>query len=79
MQRSSTISPRVSARCPPRVNANKASAADLERILGITTKQAEAIVAYRTKNGDFKDVDGIKKVDGIDAAAIDAKKDRIVF
>jgi competence protein ComEA len=49
------------------------------RVLAITQKQADAIVAYRTKNGDFKDVDGIKKVDGVDAAAIDAKKDSIVF
>ncbi len=64
---------------PPKVNVNKASSADLARVLGVTAKQADAIIAYRTKNGDFKDLDGVKKVEGVDAAAIDAKKDRIVF
>ena len=64
---------------PPKVNVNKATAADLVRILKITDKQAEAIVAYRTKNGDFKDLDGVKKVDGLDAATVDGKKDNIVF
>jgi competence protein ComEA len=64
---------------PPKVNINKASSADLARVLAITAAQADAIVAWRTKNGDFKDLDGVKKVTGIDAAAIDAKKDNIVF
>ncbi len=64
---------------PAKVNVNKAASADLVRVLGITAAQADAIVAYRVKNGDFKDVDGVKKVAGVDAAAIDAKKDRIVF
>ena len=43
------------------------------------TAQAEAIVAYRTKNGNFKDLDGVKKVDGVDGSAIDAKKASIDF
>lgn len=64
---------------PPKVNINKASSADLARVLAITPKQADAIIAWRTKNGDFKDLDGVKKVEGVDAAAIDAKKDSIVF
>lgn len=64
---------------PAKINVNKATAPALEKALGVTTKQAEAIVAYRTKNGDFKDLDGLKKVEGMDAAAIDAKKDTIVF
>jgi competence protein ComEA len=64
---------------PPKVNINKASSADLARVLAITAAQADAIIAYRTKNGDFKDLDGVKKVAGIDATAIDAKKDNIVF
>lgn len=64
---------------PPKVNVNKATAAELEKALGITTKQAEAIVAYRTKNGNFKDLDGVKKVDGVDAATLDAKKDSVTF
>jgi competence protein ComEA len=63
----------------PKVNINKGSACELQRILGITMEQANAILAYRTKNGDFKDLASVKKVEGIDAAAIDAKKDAITF
>ena len=62
-----------------KVNINKATAAALEKALEIPTAQAEAIVQYREKNGSFKDLDAVKKVDGIDAAALDAKKDRIEF
>ena len=64
---------------PPRVNVNKATSAELEKALGVTTKQAEDIVAYRTKNGNFKDLDALKKVEGLDAAALDAKKDNLAF
>ena len=64
---------------PPRFNVNKAAAAQLERVLGITTKQAEAIVAFRAKNGDFKDLDALKKVEGLDSAVVDAKKSVIDF
>lgn len=62
-----------------KVNINKAAAAELARALEIPAAQAEAIVQYREKNGSFKDLDAVKKVDGIDAAALDAKKDRIEF
>jgi competence protein ComEA len=62
-----------------KVNVNKAAVCELARVLSITTAQAEAITAYRTKNGEFKDLDGLKKVDGIDAAALDAKKAVISF
>ena len=62
-----------------KVNINKAAAADLEKALSITGAQAEAIVQYRAKNGNFSDLDALKKVEGLDAAAVDAKKDRIEF
>jgi competence ComEA-like helix-hairpin-helix protein len=62
-----------------KVNINKATAGALEKALEITGAQAEAIVQYREKNGSFKDLDAVKKVGGIDAAVLDAKKDRIEF
>jgi len=64
---------------PPKVNVNKASAAELEKALAITTQQAGAIVAYREKNGNFKDLDALKKVEGLDGATLDAKKESIAF
>ena len=62
-----------------KVNINKAAACELSRVLGVTSQQADAIVEYRTKNGNFKDLAAVKKVEGVDAAAIDAKKDVIAF
>ena len=41
--------------------------------------QAAAIIEYRTKNGNFKSIDDLKKVPGIDPAKIDAKKDRLTL
>ncbi len=63
----------------PKVNVNKANSAELEKALELTTAQATAIVDHRAKNGDFKSIDDLKKVRGIDAAKIDAKRDRIAF
>jgi competence protein ComEA len=63
----------------PRINVNKASAIQLESGLSLRRSQAAAIIEYRTKNGDFKTLDDLKKVPLVDAAKIDAKKDRITF
>lgn len=62
-----------------KVNINKAAACELTRMLEIPNEQANAIVAYREKNGSFKDLDAVKKVEGLDPAALDAKKDTITF
>ena len=48
-------------------------------IVNLTPKEAEAIVAYREKNGAFKAVDDFKKVDGLDYAKIDSNKARLQF
>ena len=63
----------------PRINVNKARAIDFESGLSLTRSQAAAIIQYRTKNGDFKSVEDLKKVPGVDGAKIEAKKDRLVF
>ena len=62
-----------------KINVNKAAAKDLETGLAIPAKDAESIVKYRQEKGGFKTVDDVKKVPGIDAAKIDAKKDQIEF
>lgn len=62
-----------------KVNINTATAAQLAEALAIDGPRAAAIVQYREKNGAFKDLDALKKVEGVDAAALDAKKDRIEF
>ncbi|MCX6596285.1 MAG: helix-hairpin-helix domain-containing protein [Acidobacteria bacterium] len=63
----------------PRINVNQATAIQLESVLGLRRSQAKEVLAYREKNGDFKTIDDLKKVPGLDAAKLDAKKDRILF
>lgn len=63
----------------PPINVNKASAAELEKELSLTGKEAAAIVKYRTDKGDFKAVDDLKKVPDLDFKKIETQKDRLVF
>ena len=62
-----------------KVNVNKAPAEDIKTGLDLSSKDAGAIVAYRQQNGDFKSLDDLKKVPGLDASKIDAVKDRVTF
>lgn len=68
---------------PKKLNINTAPACQISDALGFTPDAAAAIVAARTdKDGKptpFQDLDGLKKVPGVDPAAIDAKKDSITF
>jgi competence protein ComEA len=58
---------------------NAASAKDLASTLDVPDSVAAAIVQTRTDKGPFKSIDDLKRVPGIDAAKIDARKDRLVF
>ena len=62
-----------------RINVNKARAIELEAGLSLKRSEAAAVIAYRSKNGPFKSIEDLKKVPGIDAAKIDAQKDRLTF
>ena len=62
-----------------KVNVNSASATDLESGLGFSAKESELIVQYRGKNGNFKDVSGLLKVEGVDAAKVQAAKEKMEF
>ncbi len=48
------------------VNVNTANADQLKAIKGLDEKQAKAIIAYREKNGNFKAIEDLRKVSGID-------------
>jgi competence protein ComEA len=63
----------------PKINVNEARAVELESGLSLPRSQASAIVQYRAKNGDFKSLDDLKKVPGVDVSKIEAKKDRLIF
>jgi len=61
------------------IKVNKATAKDLEATLDVPAKVAEAIVAYRLEKGEFKTVDDLKKVPGLESVKIETQKARIVF
>jgi competence protein ComEA len=63
----------------PRININKCRAIDLESGLSLRRSQATAVIEYREKNGPFHSIDDLKKVPGIDAAKVEARKDRLTF
>jgi competence protein ComEA len=63
----------------PPINVNEATAIQLESRLSLRRSQAAAVIAYRSQSGKFKSIEDLKKVPGIDAEKIEAKKDRIVF
>ncbi|MGH9619699.1 MAG: ComEA family DNA-binding protein, partial [Bryobacteraceae bacterium] len=63
----------------PLVNVNTATAAVLESTLDLTNSEAEAIVQYRSKKGDFKTLNDLRKVPGLDFKKIEAKKSSIMF
>lgn len=64
---------------PAKVNVNKAESKELETALELSAENAAAIVRYREQNGDFKTLDDLKKVPGLDGAKIESCKDRLEF
>jgi competence protein ComEA len=62
-----------------KANVNKADAAQLEEALGLTEKEAQAIVSYREQNGDIKSLHQLKSVPGVSPDKIEAKGEEIAF
>jgi competence protein ComEA len=63
----------------PPVHVNKARAIQLESRLSLKRSEAAAIIRYREQHGEFKSIEDLKKVEGVDFAKIEAKKDQLVF
>ena len=62
-----------------KVNVNKASTKELETYLGFSSGDAETIVGYRRQNGDFKTLEDLKKVPGVDVTKVESKRDLLVY
>jgi competence ComEA-like helix-hairpin-helix protein len=62
-----------------KLDINTASASQVEQFLGITASEAEAVVQRRKENGNFKDLEDLEKVPGLDAKKVTDKKDRLTF
>ena len=59
------------------VNINTADAQGLTKLKGIGPKKAEAIVAWRKANGNFKTIDQLADVKGIGAKTVEANRAHI--
>jgi competence protein ComEA len=62
-----------------KVNVNKAPSSDLAAALEIAPKDADAIVRYREQSGNFKSLDDLKKVPGLDISKIQVNKERLEY
>lgn len=61
------------------VNVNTATVHGLQRIEGIGSAAANAIVEYREKNGGFKSIDELEKVSGIGAKTLEKIRGRVTI
>jgi len=62
-----------------KVNVNTATVQDLEKTLELSEKEAQAIVSYRERNTKLKDFEELKKVPGVSAEKLQAKRGLIAF
>src|ERR1051325_3030525 len=60
-----------------KININSAPAPQIAAVLEVSDATAQAIVKRRAENGDFKTLEELKKIPGVDAAKLDARKERI--
>lgn len=60
-----------------KVNINTADTYNLCKIKGIGEKLANQIIEYRTKNGDFKNIEQLKKIEGIGSIVFEEMRDSI--
>jgi mono/diheme cytochrome c family protein len=60
------------------VNVNAAEAKDLVA-LGLSNKDADTIVSYRTDHGPFADFAALRGVPGLDVERLDASRERVAF
>jgi len=59
------------------ININSANKQTLMQIKGVGEKRADAIIAWREKNGPFKSVEGLTEIDGIGHSLIETNKDML--
>jgi competence protein ComEA len=62
------------------VNVNSASAEEIaEALKGVGMSKAEAIVSYRSANGQFKHIDELVNVKGIGIRTVDINREYILL
>jgi competence protein ComEA len=61
------------------LHVNSASAEEFSTVLGLSAKDAQAIVGHRKTHGKFADVAALTGVEGIDTKKIEEQVDALIF
>ena len=62
-----------------KISLNQANVQQLQTLIGVGEKKAQAIVEYRQKNGGFKTVDELVNVKGIGPKLLEKNKARLAL
>jgi competence protein ComEA len=62
-----------------KANVNTAPAAELAPVLDVSPEVAAAVEKYRSEHGTFTSIDDVKKVPGVDAQKLEARKNRLEY
>jgi competence protein ComEA len=62
-----------------KVYINSAGGEEITTTLGLSSKDADALLSYRKANGNFADFDAVKKVPDIDVKTLEQHKDAVAF
>jgi competence ComEA-like helix-hairpin-helix protein len=62
-----------------KVNMNKATPDELVKGIGLTPDEAQALIGFRNKHGDFREWGDMLVIYGVDGLKIEAAKDKMTF
>jgi len=64
---------------PARANVNKADAKEIAERLGLSAAEAEAIIKYRDRRGNFRTWGDLLVIYGVDGTKIESLQDKMSF
>ena len=62
-----------------KINMNKAKVDDIVKVIGLTAAEANALVTYRDKHGEYREWGEMLVVYGVDGRKLEAAKDKMSF
>jgi competence protein ComEA len=62
-----------------KVYINSATSDEITTTLRLSSKDADAVIAFRKANGNFQDFDAVRKVPDIDVKTLEEHKDAVAF
>lgn len=62
-----------------KLNMNKAKPDEIVKVIGLTPDEAQALVTYREKHGDYREWGEMLVVYGVDGRKLEAAKDKMTF